>query len=365
MADIEKDYYFHPSESPQGRQAEFFGKQIFSTFVPEDIDNAPLKKLDETTAEINLPLPSTFESNEIRGGTKDEDREDNVEKLERFPTLNSEFSYFKLRDEDKDWNDMLLNSEVDTFQFDKLGKMGEKPEFIDGDSIYNNDFLRMLLSNRGPDYFMGFLVEYFELYKIMNDAHQVCQGIKANLVSDVKSLKGIFIKLFVRGKGLNDIVRGTLFCNSIDHFKYVGRQLKEEYGHNVYIKPSKQEAGAWPIPKLLIYGQNRIDGRCMSVEIQFSTVYMHLALHASNNHLVYEAMRESTGYLNKKNEEFQEFLQSLNRQYIDTEGFLRNRSGQEGRFEILEEKKVDGSSSGEAHNQESKKHYTTKATGFI
>ena len=37
--------------------------------------------------------------------------------------------------------------------------------------------------------------------------------------------------------------------------------------------------------------------------------------------------RESSGYLNDKDEEFQSFLHSLNERYIDTEGFLRSVQG--------------------------------------
>jgi len=84
----------------------------------------------------------------------------------------------------------------------------------------------------------------------------------------------------------------------------------------------------------VIFGKRLFHGRCLSVEIQFSTVYMHLATHAPDNHLVYEAIRESTGYLGSKDEEFHEFLQLLNHQYIDMEDFLRNETIQEGRFEI-------------------------------
>eukprot|EP00526_Cylindrotheca_closterium_P003225 CAMPEP_0113647790 /NCGR_PEP_ID=MMETSP0017_2-20120614/25322_1 /TAXON_ID=2856 /ORGANISM="Cylindrotheca closterium" /LENGTH=1578 /DNA_ID=CAMNT_0000559917 /DNA_START=812 /DNA_END=5548 /DNA_ORIENTATION=+ /assembly_acc=CAM_ASM_000147 len=372
MSEIEQDYYFHPSESPQGRKAEFFGKQVFSIFVPQ-VDEEPKRterfENGEDDCEIKTKNQLLEEKRAKRIENGEVDGESKVEDIARFLSANgAEFSYHKLRDEDKDWSDKLLNSEVETFDFDKLEGMGEKPQLIDGDAIYTSNYLRGLLSSKGPDYFMGFLVEYFELYKIMNDAHAVCQGIKANIVSDVKSLKGIFIKLFVRGKGLNDVLRGTLFCNSIDQFKYVGRQMKEQYGYNVYIKPPKTEAGAWPIPKLLIYGNRRLDGRCMSVEIQFSTVYMHLATHASNNHLVYESIREATGYLGDKDREFQEFLQLLNEQYIDTEGFLRNHNEQDGRFEVLVEEEGEGNhdGSGEMSCQKSDdRQCSTKQSGFI
>ncbi|CAJ1920519.1 unnamed protein product [Cylindrotheca closterium] len=87
--------------------------------------------------------------------------------------------------------------------------IGTKPKLIDGDTIYRNPFLRRALVEKGPDFFMGCLVDYFELYQIMDEAEHFCDTIKANLVRDVKSLRGIFVKLFVRGKGLNDFVRGT------------------------------------------------------------------------------------------------------------------------------------------------------------
>ena len=109
MSEVEQDYYFHPSESPQGRKAQFFGKQVF-----------------DDTPEENL---SAFEAiHTSRAANVDEDDgSENMEEIERFLSSKAEFSYFKLRDEDKDWNDKLLNSEVETFHFDKLGGMDEKP----------------------------------------------------------------------------------------------------------------------------------------------------------------------------------------------------------------------------------------------
>ena len=49
--------------------------------------------------------------------------------------------------------------------------------------------------------------------------------------------------------------------------------------------------------------RKKIDKKCMTVEIQFSTVYFHLAAKVSNNHLVYEMLRESTGYLEEKKQD--------------------------------------------------------------
>ncbi|KAL3943721.1 MAG: hypothetical protein SGBAC_002191 [Bacillariaceae sp.] len=102
----------------------------------------------------------------------------------------------------------------------------------------------------------------------------------------------------------------------------------------------------------------------MSVEIQFSTVYMHFAAHASNNHLIYEALREaSIGYLGDKDPDVQELLKSLNVQYVDTEGFLRNRTERDGRFEVLMK---DGCGSSESSQEEldTQSGVVAKASGF-
>ena len=98
-----------------------------------------------------------MKTNNATGAAKDEESDDGVEGFEKFLSSKPELSYFKLRDEDKDWSDKLLNFEVEAFHFDELGGMGERPMFIDGDTIFNNYFLRSLLSYKGPDYFMGFV----------------------------------------------------------------------------------------------------------------------------------------------------------------------------------------------------------------
>jgi len=77
MWEIGQDYYFHPSESPQGRKAEFFGKQVFSIFVPQ-VDEVKAKKEANGT-------------NKVENG---EDDESKAEDIAMFASvIDEEFSY--------------------------------------------------------------------------------------------------------------------------------------------------------------------------------------------------------------------------------------------------------------------------------
>mmetsp|Transcript_42685 Transcript_42685/g.103232 ORF Transcript_42685/g.103232 Transcript_42685/m.103232 type:complete len:293 (-) Transcript_42685:102-980(-) len=79
-----------------------------------------------------------------------------------------------------------------------------------------------------------------------------------------------------------------------------------------------------------------IDGKCIAVEMQFSTVYLHVATQVSNI-IIWSMMRKSTDYLRDKHNDskFLDFLNKLNEDYFDIQGFLKEEERKEGHFETI------------------------------
>ena len=196
----------------------------------------------------------------------------------------------------------------------------EKPMIYGGNDILADERMKQYLL-QNVDFFISHLVNYFKLFQILKVADNFAINRGLVLVKHAKSFPSILRKLFIRGKGLNDMVRCTLLSSDEKDFLELANTLAQNF--HVALKKVKKDS-SWPIPKLLVWCRERsIGGKVATLEIQFSSHEIFCLLHSSSFHIVYEALRESTGFYTSmaSDKEYQTFLQRLNLD-ISVEGQL-------------------------------------------
>ena len=212
----------------------------------------------------------------------------------------------------------------------------ERPNIYEGkDILADEDMKHYLLQN--VEVCISHLVNYFELFEILRVADQFATAKGIVLVKNTKTIPGIIRKLVVRGKGLNDMVRCTLLSSNVNDFLQLASTLAQNY--HVALKKEMKKGSSWPIPKLLVWCRGKsIGGKVATLEIQFSSHEIFCLVHSSSFHVVYEALRESTGFSTSRagDKAYNAFLQRLNKDINVRGQITTGLSSEVGEFAIKE-----------------------------
>ena len=158
----------------------------------------------------------------------------------------------------------------------------------------------------GADTFIADFVRECGADKVVENLRRIAELRLVKFVLCYKSLPGILNKVFVRGKTVKDIIRGTIVVES-DSLAVLGEVIFAMKACGYAIAADVPKAGAsWSVTNLFFWDPRlSVNGMYATVEVQVMTLEFYLVYMKSTNHRIYESMRcDSNYYLRNRDEVF-------------------------------------------------------------
>jgi hypothetical protein len=171
----------------------------------------------------------------------------------------------------------------------------QPPILLDYKMIGSHACLQQAFRSRQADYLLGEITNRSFASLVLYELGQRVNvpGQHLYLLSDMKSKSGIYEKLFVRGKTLNDMVRCTFTGPEPDHFYNVLREmLKEEPDLSIQVKKPK-EGAVWDVVKIYLFRRDHkvADLFHVPIELQLQNLGATIWYRSSSLHKIYEEQR--------------------------------------------------------------------------
>ena len=148
-----------------------------------------------------------------------------------------------------------------------------------------------LFSQKHPEEYFSNLFELFEIDLICNWLIGLDETSNFRVAVDVKLMSGIIIKVFFRGKLLNDMGRAKIVTEKAEEFlkEFINFVSSTDY---LYWVEDDQKDPIFPVVKLYLYHKTkRYNGKIMPFEIQLSSPQQVRYAHACEFHKIYEMDR--------------------------------------------------------------------------
>jgi len=219
----------------------------------------------------------------------------------------------------------LLEEMKDYFVTTNGLKQGEKRNnFVDISFIFENaEDLDSIKTQAKKDYWLTFLaihhrlVEAIDFFRSLNEdrSNQLC-------IVDIKTPESAYVKLFLRAKPLNDLVRCMVVTNDPTPFYTKLNSFVEARGFTYWYEDDSTKAN-WRTLKIYLYHASRsYKGKIVPLEIQVTTPRLWFFTLASGQHYMYELRRleqfsHCEQYCQKYGINLETLLQELKNNNID------------------------------------------------
>jgi hypothetical protein len=175
----------------------------------------------------------------------------------------------------------------------------QPPVLLDYKMIQGHLGLQEAFRSRSADHLMGECKDRSCAFMILDELSDRMNIPQQNLylLADMKSKSGIYEKLFVRGKPLNDMVRCTFTGPDVDRFyEELRSMLREEPDLSIQVKQPKKGA-TWDVVKIYLYRADcKVNGLFhVPIEIQLQNLGATIWYRSSTLHKIYEEQRLAGG----------------------------------------------------------------------
>ena len=166
-----------------------------------------------------------------------------------------------------------------------------KYNWLDYVSRYSTNKDKNIAIIDGTNHYFGQLFSVLEFRPILNWLYSL-NDEHGSLQLNFKKAEAILIKLFIRGKTLDDVCRGSYISHDFTHlFKKLDYLSKTLDYFDYWIEDDRGKKNWNAIKIYLIRTKKSLYGKYMAFELQLITPEMFIIKNQSTNHVNYERMR--------------------------------------------------------------------------